>query len=132
MACIETDGNWTLGKWGPPLFKGISLLSSVISISSYLQSYFFYSYFSHPHSQNPYHSINLPQAINCVLLKKEFPSGLMVRIPGSHCYGLRSILGQWTEIPQATCVAKKHTTIFCLIYSVCIMSSSRSGISLLG
>lgn len=29
-----------------------------------------------------------------------FPGGLMVKIPGFHCYGLGSIHGQGTEIPQ--------------------------------
>ena len=32
----------------------------------------------------------------------EFPGGLVVRIPGFHCRGPGSILGQRTEIPQAT------------------------------
>lgn len=109
VVCIETDGNWTSGKWGPPLFKSISLLSSVINISSYLQSYITFSVavFLIPTLENPYHSINLPQAINWVLLKayhQKFPGGQWLG-SGFHCCGLGSILGRWTEIPQATCVA---------------------------
>lgn len=32
---------------------------------------------------------------------REFTGGLVVRILGSHCYGLGSVPGQGTEIPQA-------------------------------
>ena len=38
---------------------------------------------------------------------REFPAGLVVRIPGAHCHGLGSIPGQGTEIPQAAQPGKK-------------------------
>ena len=37
----------------------------------------------------------------------EFPGGLVVRILGFHCYGLGSVTGQGTEIPQAAQRGKK-------------------------
>ena len=37
----------------------------------------------------------------------EFPGGLVVRIPGSHCRGPDSIPGQGTEIPRASRHSKK-------------------------
>ena len=36
-----------------------------------------------------------------MLMPLEFPGGLVVKIPGFHCHGQGSILGQGTEIPQA-------------------------------
>ena len=39
---------------------------------------------------------------------REFPGGLVVRILGFQCCGLGSILGQRTEIPQATQPKKKR------------------------
>ena len=45
---------------------------------------------------------------------REFPGGLVVRIPDFHYYGPGSILGQGTEIPQAArCGQKKKKENFC-------------------
>ena len=38
---------------------------------------------------------------------REFPGGLVVRIPGFHCNGPGSISGQGTEIPQIMTGPKK-------------------------
>lgn len=51
----------------------------------------------------------------------EFPGDLVVRIPGFHCRGLGSILGQGTEIPQAAWPKKrksKHTSLILAFYSI--------------
>ena len=37
-----------------------------------------------------------------IILSREFPGGLVVRILGFHCRGLGSVPGWGTEIPQAT------------------------------
>ena len=38
---------------------------------------------------------------------REFPGGLVIRIPGFHCFGPGSIPGLGTEIPQAAEYGKK-------------------------
>ena len=42
-----------------------------------------------------------------IMTRREFPGGLVVRIPGFDCCGLGSIPGQGTEIPRATWYGQK-------------------------
>ena len=41
-------------------------------------------------------------------MKREFPGGLMVRIPGFHCHGPGSVPGWGTEIPCAMQHSQKN------------------------